>query len=151
MIDPATTTAFTGLFLASALAATLLPLGSESVVVAMAVAGYSPTGILVVATAGNALGAVVNYGIGLLGERAIHRRYAAADLPALNKAQKIMNRWGPPALIFAWAPVIGDPLTLLAGLSAMPFGRFFFWMCLGKGLRYAVLLTATGHIQTFFR
>jgi membrane protein YqaA with SNARE-associated domain len=150
MIDPATTAAFAGLFLSSAMAATILPLGSESVVIAMAVAGYSPAGILVVATAGNSLGAVVNYGIGLLGERAIHQRYTAADLPALNKAQQILKRWGPPVLIFAWAPVIGDPLTLLAGLAAMPFARFFFWMCLGKGLRYALLLAATGQIQAFF-
>ena len=151
MIEPATTAAFAGLFLTSALAATVLPLSSESVVVALVVAGYPPAGILVVATAGNVLGAVINYGIGLLGERRIYRRYAADGLPALNRAQKIINRWGPPALVFAWAPVIGDPLTLLAGLTAMPFGRFFFWMCLGKGARYAVLLSATDQIQAFFR
>lgn len=151
MIDPAAMVAYTGLFLSSFLAATVLPLGSESVVVAMVVAGYSKTGILTVATAGNTLGAVVNYSLGQLGEHFIHRRTRAADLPTFKKAQRMVSRWGPPAMIFAWAPVIGDPLTLLAGLAGMPFGRFFFWMCLGKGLRYAALLTATDQIQLLFR
>ena len=143
--------AYTGLFLGSFLAATVLPLGSESMVVAMVVAGYSKTGILAVATAGNTLGAVVNYSLGQLGEHVISRRTRAADLPTFKKAQRMVRRWGPPAMIFAWAPVIGDPLTLLAGLAGMPFGRFFFWMCLGKGLRYAALLAATDQIQLLFR
>ncbi|MFH1981548.1 MAG: YqaA family protein [Pseudomonadota bacterium] len=151
MIDPVSTAAYAGLLLSSFLAATILPLGSESVVVAMVVAGYSKAGIFAVATIGNSLGAVVNYGAGQLGEQFIHRNAASADLPTFNKAQRIVSRWGPPAMILAWAPVIGDPLTVIAGLAGMPFGRFFFWMCLGKGLRYAALLTATDQIQLLFR
>ena len=149
MIVPGSAAAYASLFLTSFLAATVLPLGSEAVVVAMATMGYPPTGLFVVATLGNTLGAVVNYGAGLLGECALSRRYKPSDLPVLNNARNIIHRWGAPAMILAWAPVIGDPLTVLAGLAGMPFWRFFFWMGLGKALRYAILLAAVDQVSLF--
>jgi membrane protein YqaA with SNARE-associated domain len=111
--------------------------------------GYPPMGLFFVATLGNTLGAVVNYGAGCLGEHTISRRYKPSDLPTLNNARKIIQRWGAPAMILAWAPVIGDPLTVLAGLAGMPFWRFFFWMGLGKALRYAILLAAADQTRLF--
>jgi len=147
MMDPATLAAYGGLFTASFLAATILPLGSESVVVAMAVAGYSPAWILALATVGNTLGAIANYGAGRLGELALIRRYRVEDLPHVSRAQHLVRRWGPPVMILAWVPGIGDPLTVIAGIAGMPFGRFCFWVCLGKGLRYAVLLFAADRVQ----
>ncbi len=143
MIDLGSAAAYASLFLTSFLAATILPLGSEAMVVAMATMGFPPMGLFAVATVGNTLGAVVNFGAGRLGERALSRRFKPSDLPALNNARKIIHRWGAPAMILAWAPIIGDPLTVLAGIAGMPFWRFFFWMGLGKALRYAILLAAT--------
>lgn len=151
MIDTVSLAAYGGLFLASFLAATLLPLGSESVLVAMAVNGFSPGGLLVVATMGNSLGAVVNYGLGRWGKWTIDRHRGEVPMPAFDRAQAMIRKWGAPAMLMAWMPVIGDPLTILAGLAGMRFGGFFFWMCLGKGLRYAALLLATGQVQHWLR
>lgn len=141
-VDPflLTATGYAGLLATSFLAATLLPLSSEALIVAMAAGGFAPAGLLLVATVGNVLGSVANYLAGRLGRRffTAHRRQRPSQ--SLERAERIFGRWGSPALFFAWTPFIGDPLTVAAGALRVALPVFLFWVTLGKGLRYALLL-----------
>lgn len=132
--------AFASVFLASFLAATVLPLGSEAVVAVLAAEGYHPAGLLATATVGNTLGAWVNYLIGRLGDRFVFSRWVRFDPKRRAQAEALVGRWGGPLLFFAWLPVIGDPLTLVAGVFRVRPIVFTFWVALGKGVRYALLI-----------
>ena len=131
---------YLGLFGVSFLAATLLPLGSEVFVVAMSLGGYDPLMVFVTATTGNTLGAVSNFYVGKYGTRFILSRYVKVDSgKKLNLEQKF-QRWGAPVLFFAWVPVVGDPLTVVAGGLNLNLYVFIFWVALGKAFRYALLV-----------
>lgn len=133
---------YAGLFLVSFLAATLVPLSSEGAVALMAASGFDPAGVLLVATAGNSLGALANYLVGRYGGRFLLSKYIKADPAKLLKAEKACNRLGGPVLFFAWLPVVGDPLTLAAGLLKMNLAAFLFWVVLGKAARYWAIIGA---------
>jgi membrane protein YqaA with SNARE-associated domain len=135
-----TGSSYAGLFLASLLAATLFPLGSEAMVAAMAAKGFAPLAILVTATLGNTLGAWVNYLIGLFGDRFILSRWVRFDPKRRDRAEGLIRRWGSPLLVLAWLPVIGDPLTLVAGVVRIPPVPFTLWVAIGKGARYALVI-----------
>lgn len=121
-------------------ASTILPMSSEVVLGALAASGMSDRALLlVVATAGNTLGAVVNWGIG---------RYAATwsgRLPSLDdakieRASRWFNRWGIWCLLCSWLPVVGDPLTLVAGALRTAFVPFVLLVLVGKAARYLIVL-----------
>lgn len=132
------------LLFASALgAATLLPLQSEAVLVGLLLAGGDPVRLLAVATAGNVLGACVNWALGRGIERWRDRRWFPVSAPALARAQAGYARWGHWSLWLSWVPVIGDPLTLVAGVMREPWWRFVLVVTLAKFGRYAVLTAAT--------
>lgn len=130
------------LFLSALGAATILPMSSEVVLGALAFAGTTDVWLLLaVATAGNTLGAVVNWGIG---------RYAATwrtrllslDEAKFERACRWFNRWGIWCLLLSWLPVVGDPLTLVAGVLRTAFVPFVLLVLVGKAARYAVILLA---------
>ena len=131
------------LFLAALVAATLLPAQSEIVLGALVVAGAQPVWLLLaVATTGNVLGSCVNWAMGrFLMRFAGHRRFpfSAAQIA---RAQNWYARYGWVSLFFAWAPVIGDPLTLAAGIMRERFWRFLVVVSIGKFARYALLVAA---------
>lgn len=131
---------YLGLFLISFLAATLLPLGSEAAVVLMALSEFKPEWLFLVATAGNSLGALVNYGVGKWGAAFVFARYIQVEKAVLDRQAQTFSRWGAPILFFAWLPFVGDPLTVAAGaLRVNPF-LFTFWVVLGKACRYFILI-----------
>ncbi|MGD9972097.1 MAG: YqaA family protein [Desulfatirhabdiaceae bacterium] len=134
-------TGLAGLFLISFLAATLLPLGSEAAVLLLAASGFDPMAVLVAASSGNILGATVNYGVGRWGRQKLN---GSANLKSYHRwiqAENAVRRWGSPILFFSWAPFIGDPLTVLAGVLKIGWIPFLFWVSLGKTLRYGLLLS----------
>ena len=133
-------TGYAGLLAAGFLAATVLPLSSEVLVVAMAAGGFSASGILAAATVGNVLGALVNYLAGRWGRRLWTGRRPNPPPEAMARAERFFGRWGSPVLFFAFLPVIGDPLTLVAGVLRIGLPVFLFWVTLGKMLRYALLI-----------
>jgi membrane protein YqaA with SNARE-associated domain len=133
---------YLGLFLISFLAATLLPLGSEAAVVLMAVSDFDPVKLLLVATAGNSLGAFINYLAGKWGAAFVFSRYIQVDRAVLEKLEKVYGRWGNPILFFAWLPIVGDPLTVAAGVLRVNIYLFTFWVVLGKAFRYFILIKA---------
>ncbi len=134
---------YLGLFVVSCLAATLLPVGSEVVVVTMALSGYQPLAVFMTATAGNTLGSIVNYYVGKYGADFIFSRYIKVDEAKRKSLGATFQKWGAPLLLLAWVPVVGDPLTVVAGSLKMNFYVFTFWVTLSKALRYALLIFAT--------
>ncbi|MEW5714713.1 YqaA family protein [Pseudomonas sp. SB113] len=135
---------YLGLFLAAFGAATLLPLQSEAVLVGLLVSGrYSLWLLLGIATLGNVLGSLVNWWLGRWVEHFKQRRWFPVSDKQLEKARNHYQRWGHWTLLLSWVPVIGDPLTLVAGVMREPVWRFLLLVTLAKGLRYAVLAAVT--------
>ena len=134
------------LFASSFLASTLLPGGSEALLVyAFSQALAPPMDLWLIATLGNTLGGISNWIIG----RGVRRFLPGRSLekPAHRKAMERIGRYGSPLLLLSWLPVIGDPLCLAAGWMRIGFYRALLFIALGKGLRYAALLFALdGHI-----
>jgi len=134
---------FLGLFAISFLAATLVPLGSEAAVLSLVLLGYDQIGIFCVATLGNGLGALVNYWVGLYGVNYVLSKYVKTNEKKLKSAQAYFTKWGSPVLFFAWLPVIGDPLTVAAGVFRVNLIVFTTWVFLGKAFRYYLVIAGT--------
>ncbi|KTB71155.1 hypothetical protein AO067_15885 [Pseudomonas viridiflava ICMP 13104] len=135
---------YLGLFGVAFGAATLLPLQSEAVLVGMLLSEHYVTILLLLAaTTGNVLGSVVNWYLGRSIERFRHKRWFPVSERHLDKAQSIYGRFGRWALLFSWVPVIGDPITLIAGVMREPLWRFLLVVTLAKALRYLTLIVIT--------
>ena len=136
--------AYVGLFASGFLAATLLPLSSEAVLVGLVAAGGYDVGLLwFAASLGNSLGAAVNWALGRYCLRWRERRWFPVSGPALERAGAWFRRWGSWSLLMAWLPVVGDPLTFAAGIMRVNFWLFLILVAVGKGARYiAVILAA---------
>jgi membrane protein YqaA with SNARE-associated domain len=135
--------AYAGLFVAALVAATLLPMQSEAALVGLLLSGYSPWLLLLVASAGNVLGSVINWLLGRGIERFRDRRWFPANQAALDRAQGWYQRYGKWSLLLSWVPVIGDPLTVIAGVMREPFPVFLALVTVAKVGRYAVLTFVT--------
>lgn len=131
------------MFVSAFLAATILPVSSEIVLAAMLTQEFSPSILVLVATTGNVLGAVVNYGLGLWASLHVLRRLLGMSEQAYEKAEQRFRKYGMASLLLAWMPVIGDPLTVLAGALRVNFLWFLLLVTIGKGLRYIVLAQIT--------
>ncbi|WP_039012073.1 YqaA family protein [Pseudomonas brassicacearum] len=136
--------AYIGLFLAAFGAATLLPLQSEAVLVGLLLSERHLVWLLLaVATLGNVLGSLVNWWLGSRLEHFNDRRWFPVSPAHLDKARVHYQRFGHWSLLLSWLPIIGDPLTLVAGVMGEPWRRFLLLVSLAKGLRYGVLALAT--------
>jgi len=132
--------AYGGLFVAALLAATILPMQSEAVFAGLLLSGrYSPAWLLLVASLGNVLGSVVNWLLGRGIEHFRDRRWFPVKPSALEAARRWYMRWGFWSLLLSWAPVIGDPITVVAGVLREPFARFLAIVAVAKVARYVVL------------
>lgn len=135
---------FWALFLSAFGAATLLPLQSEAVLVGLLLREPHAWAILLlVASVGNVLGSVVNWLLGRAIERLRDRRWFPFSSTQLDRAQQRYQRWGQWSLLLSWMPVIGDPLTLIAGILREPFWRFLLLVSVAKVGRYLVVAMLT--------
>ncbi len=132
------------LFFSAFGAATLLPLQSEAVLVGLLMRQPEAVAtLLLVATLGNVLGSIVNWLLGRALEHLHERRWFPFSAAQFERAQLRYQRWGQWSLLLSWMPVIGDPLTLIAGIMREPFWRFVLLVTLAKGARYLVLAMVT--------
>ena len=132
--------AYVGLFTSALVAATILPMQSEAVLAGLLAAGGRPAVLLiVVATVGNVLGSVINWYLGRVLLRFKDRRWFPSSDVQLERAQRWYARYGRWSLLGSWLPVIGDPLTVVAGVMREPLGPFLLLVTVGKGARYLVL------------
>ena len=129
-----------GLFLSAFGAATLLPLQSEAVLVALALNGEPWLMLLIVASVGNILGSLVNWWLGRSVTRFEHKAWYQKRLKGLERMRTVYQRYGYWSLLLSWMPIIGDPLTLIAGLMREPLWRFVLLVSIAKVGRYGVLL-----------
>ena len=128
------------LFLSAFGAATLLPLQSELVLMGLlAQPQYIAGWLLFWATLGNVLGSCVNWWLGKEIEKFKQRKWFPVSEAKLQKAQQHYQKYGKASLLLSWLPIIGDPLTLLAGVLKTPFWQFLFLVMIAKGGRYLVL------------
>ena len=131
---------YAGLFLSALVAATLLPMQSEAVLVGLLLGGgHSVALLLLVATLGNVLGSVINWGLGRYVTRFRDRRWFPATAAQMARAEGWYRHYGRWSLLGAWLPVVGDPLTVVAGVLREPFWVFLALVTLAKGGRYLVL------------
>ncbi|MBI0422530.1 DedA family protein [Acinetobacter sp. ACIN00229] len=125
------------LFISAFGAATLLPLQSEAVLVTLLLKGpYSALLLISTATLGNVLGSCVNWWLGLKIEQFKHRKWFPVSEKRLEQAQRFYHKYGFYSLLLSWTPVIGDPITLVAGLFKENFWRFLGIVIIAKAGRY---------------
>lgn len=141
MIDLA---AYAGLLLSALVAATILPMQSEALLVGLILTDTYPVpALLVVASLGNILGSVLNWWLGRGIERFRERKWFPVNRSAMERAQRWYQRYGKWSLLLSWAPLIGDPLTVVAGVLGEPFRTFLLLVAVAKIGRYLVLAVTT--------
>jgi membrane protein YqaA with SNARE-associated domain len=119
-------------------AATLLPLGSEALFLYDIEQGYSFFLLWLFASVGNTLGSMVNYWLGLKGEAYLERK-GHLSTQKMDKAKGFFDKFGGMTLLLSWAPIIGDPLTFVAGVLRYNFKWFVLIVFVAKATRYAVI------------
>lgn len=127
------------LFAVSFLAATLLPLGSEALLLYDISQNHSLLLLWLFATVGNTLGSMLNYWLGLKGEVYLERK-GHLSVKKMDKARGLFSKYGGWTLLLSWVPIIGDPLTFIAGVLRYNFKWFSLIVLIAKGLRYAAVI-----------
>jgi len=130
---------YIGLFLAAFLAATILPLSSEIVLVALLLGDFYPPALVGVATAGNVLGSLLNYALGYGASLVVVKKWLRMSEEDFVRAEQRFVKYGLFSLFFAWVPIIGDPLTVMAGVLRVRILWFIVLVTAGKLLRYVIV------------
>ncbi|MEH6829492.1 MAG: YqaA family protein [Sulfitobacter sp.] len=131
---------YVALFLSALVAATVLPMQSEAVLAGLLLGGErSVTALLVVATVGNVMGSIINWVLGHYLLRFKERSWFPTNDQQLTRAQNWYRRYGRWSLLGSWLPIVGDPLTVVAGVMREPLVPFVVLVTLAKGARYLVL------------
>lgn len=132
------------LFANAFLAATLLPVQSELLLATLLVkSGIAPALLILVASIGNILGSCVNWWLGTRIEKFKDRKWFPASPDALSRAQSFYHRHGRWSLLLAWLPVLGDPITVMAGVMRERLKVFILLVGISKILRYCLIYLAT--------
>jgi membrane protein YqaA with SNARE-associated domain len=127
------------IFIISFLSATILPLSSEATLLYYLHSGDNPYLLLLFAGFGNTIGSIVNYFLGLKGiDWLLKSNKISVD--KLQKSQRIFNRYGGYSLLLSWLPIIGDPLTLVAGALKFNFKMFILIVAISKFGRYTIII-----------
>jgi membrane protein YqaA with SNARE-associated domain len=131
------------LFLLSFLASTLLPLGSEWLLIVLIIHGHSVENVVTVATIGNYLGACTTYLIGLWGSQFLITKILRIDEKNMARAHTLYGKYGCWSLLLSWLPVVGDPLCLVGGIFKVRFFRYSVLVFSGKLARYIAVALLT--------
>ena len=138
---------YLALFGSAFLAATILPFYSEVLLYALLRQGFDPLLLVIVATLGNTLGAVVNWVLGLYLLHFQDRRWFYFSREQIDKAQRWYQRYGFWSLLLAWMPIGGDALTLIAGIMKVRLWLFLLLVGSGKAARYITVVYITDWIH----
>lgn len=134
-----------GLAVSAFTSATLLPGTSEAVLAALyATRAADPLALLFVAGIANTAGSCINWLMGMFVTRFRERRWFPASPAQLARAEAWYGRYGLWSLLLSWVPVIGDPLTVVAGVMRVPFPVFLAIVAIAKTGRYAFVLFLAG-------
>lgn len=128
------------LFFGAFLAATILPFSSEVMLVAALKTDEHSTAALVgIATGGNVMGALVNWGLGRYLMHWVEHRWFPFSQKQIDKASMRFNKYGIWSLLLSWVPILGDPLTFIAGALSVRILPFLILVTIGKAARYAFI------------
>ena len=131
---------YLSLFAISFLAATILPFSSELTLAGLiATSNFDNLLLLIVASFGNILGSVVNWVLGFYSINLTAKKWFLFKGRQIESSSKWFNKFGKWSLLFAWVPIIGDPLTLAAGLFRVKFLKFLILVSIGKVSRYFLI------------
>ena len=136
---------YLSLFFISFLAATILPFSSElSLAGLITTSNYDNVLLLIVASFGNVLGSVVNWVLGFYSRNLTIKKWFPFKETQIERSSKWFNKFGKWSLLFAWVPILGDPLTLIAGLLRVRFLDFIILVAIGKVSRYLLVFYLIG-------
>ena len=128
---------YLSLFSISFLAATILPFSSELMLVGLiATSNYDNFLLLIFASLGNILGSTINWVLGFYSRNLTTNKWFPFKLSQIESSSKWFDKFGKWSLLFAWVPIMGDPLTLVAGLLRVKFLEFLILVSIGKVSRY---------------
>jgi membrane protein YqaA with SNARE-associated domain len=127
------------LFFSALISPTLFPGGSEALLLYRLNEGGSAFALVIIATVGNVLGSLITYGMGRLGNEAVHKKWLRMSEAQVERGERWFDKYGGPSLLLAWLPVVGDPLCLVAGLLRYGLISFLILVTIGKLVRYVVL------------
>ena len=131
---------YLSLFVISFLAATILPLSSELMLAGLiTTSNFDSLVLLIVASFGNVLGSVFNWVLGFYSRNLTIKKWFPFKDEQIERSSKWFNKFGRWSLLFAWVPIIGDPLTLAAGLLRVKFLEFLILVTIGKVSRYFII------------
>jgi membrane protein YqaA with SNARE-associated domain len=127
------------MFITAFSSATLIPMGSEAVLLYNIEQGYDLYILFTVAVIGNTLGSYVNYYLGYKGEEyLIKKKYLKEK--NIKKYKNTFDKYGGPSLLLSWVPIIGDGITFVAGMLQYNVTRFFLYVFISKFFRYLVVI-----------
>ena len=136
---------YLSLFAISFLAATILPFSSELTLAGLiATSDYDNLLLLILASFGNVLGSVVNWALGSYYRNLTTKKWFPFKETQIERSSKWFRKFGKWSLLFAWVPVVGDPLTLVAGILRVKFIDFIILVAIGKVSRYLIVFYLIG-------
>ncbi|XOV66617.1 MAG: YqaA family protein [Fluviicola sp.] len=130
---------YMGLFVGSFLAATLIPFSSEALLVTGLGLGMDPVWAILVATLGNFLGGMTNYGLGYWANSDRMLTKFGINLARIQRWESRSNAWGYWLGLLAWIPIIGDPMLVVLGFLKSRFWPLCLTVLIGKLVRYVVI------------
>lgn len=133
---------YLGLFIASFLAATIVPFSSEGLFLVMLLSDFDPISCLIIATLGNSLGGFVSYWIGYLGKLRWIQKLGVKE-EKLQSFQRRVLKYGHWLAFLSWVPILGDPLTIALGYFKSNVKWTLLFLFIGKFLRYLIILLLT--------
>jgi len=136
---------YLSLFIISFLAATILPFSSELTLAGLIESSnYDNLLLLIVASFGNVLGSIVNWALGFYSRNLTTKKWFPFKETQIEKSSIWFRKFGKWSLLFAWVPIVGDPLTLVAGMLRVKFIDFIILVAIGKVSRYFVVFYLIG-------
>ena len=136
---------YLSLFFISFLAATVLPFSSELTLAGLiSTSNYDNLLLLVVASFGNVLGSVFNWSLGFYSRNFTTKKWFPFKETQIERSSKWFSKFGKWSLLFAWVPIVGDPLTFVAGLLRVRFFDFIILVAIGKVSRYLIIFYLMG-------
>ena len=128
---------YLSLFIISFLAATILPFSSELMLASMlSIENYNRTLLITFSSLGNILGSVFNWVLGFYFIKLQNKKWFPFNQEQISKSSQWFEKYGKWSLLFAWVPIIGDPLTFVAGTMKTKFFIFLILVGIGKISRY---------------
>ena len=132
---------YLSLFISAFAAATILPAQSEALLAyQVSISPDAVVQLVAVATLGNVLGATFNWWLGRLTENLRAKKWFPVNEKQLHKAERFYGRYGRYSLLLSWVPIIGDPITIVAGILREPLLSFVLLVTIAKCARYVFVV-----------